>query len=470
MEPALRTLKTQLSGDLLLPEDSLYEQTRRGWNLTINHYPALIVVPHTTQDMVLAVNYAREAGLAVAVQLTGHGIQNPANDSLLIVTKKMTEVQVDPIVQTARIGAGALWQHVLEQATPHGLAPLLGSAPHVGVVGYTLGGGIGWLARKYGLAADHVKWIELVTADGEVRRAGPSENEELFWGILGGSGNFGVVTAMEFKLFPVATIYGGQLTYPGTSAREALRFFRDWTATLPDEMTSSIGMMHFPALPFLPEALHNTTQVMVRAVYTGDAQAGAALIQRWLDWHPPLANTFAELPFAAIGTVSNDPTEPSASLTSNEMVNELSDEIIDIIVTYMTNPNAPLIINDIRHARGAITHGNHAPNAIGHRDAGYYFTMGGVTPTAEAYSATQAYFQHYKNALRPYLHGGVYLNFLKGKEAQERVQDGYHAAEYQRLLMLKATYDPHHMFRHSFPLVEQLGGAPLTAQKMQEMM
>src|SRR5262249_46186546 len=159
------------------------------------------------------------------------------------VTSEMTAVQLDAQARTARIEAGATWQHVLDQATPHGLAPLLGTSPHVGVIGYTLGGGMGWLARRYGFAADSVRWIEIVTADGQLRRASSVEHSDLFWGLRGGGGNFGVVTAMEFALYPVATIYGGNLTYPAELAGSALRFFRDWIKAVPDELTSSIAIL-----------------------------------------------------------------------------------------------------------------------------------------------------------------------------------------------------------------------------------
>jgi hypothetical protein len=451
---AMQQLQAQLSGSLLLPDSAGYEQTRRGWNRSIDHHPALILVAHDAQDIALGVRYAREAGLGVAVQLTGHGIQQPADDGLLIVTSAMTAVRLDAQARTARIEAGAIWQHVLDQATPHGLAPLLGTSPHVGVIGYTLGGGIGWLARGYGLAADSVRWIEIVTADGQLRRASPAEHSDLFWGLRGGGGNFGVVTAMEFNLYPVATIYGGNLIYPAELAPGALRFFRDWIKTVPDKLTSSIAILKYPPLPQLPEEVRGKTQVMVRAAFAGVASEGAALIQAWLDWHAPVGNTFGEMPFAAIGTVNNDPLEARAVYGSNELFDELSDTAIDVIVQYATSSASPLTFSELRHASGAIAHVDPTANAIGNRDAQLYFQVGGMTPTPEARAAVEAYIGQYKGELRPHLRGGVYLNFMMGNEARQRARDAYLPGSYQRLLELKARYDPENMFRYSYQLVE----------------
>lgn len=454
---ASEQLRRQVAGSVYAPGDDDYDKMRRGWNLAVDHYPALVLVASDAQDVVAGVRYAREAGLGVAVQATGHGVQRPADGSLLIVTSAMNAVQVDVETRTARVEAGAVWQQVLEQATPHGLAPLLGSSPHVGVVGYTLGGGIGWLARRYGLAADHVRWIEVVTADGVLRRAGATENPDLFWALRGGGGNFGVITALEVDLFPVASVYGGNLIYPGVIAGEALRFFREWTATVPDEMTSSIAILRFPSLPQVPEALRGRLQVIVRAVYAGDPDAGAAYLRRWHDWRIPDADTFREMPFADIAGVSNDPAQPTAGYGSHEMFRELSDEAIDIIVRHATSSQSPLALNELRHAGGAVARAGIGLNAIGNRDAVYYFQMGGPVPGPEGKAASKAYIRQFKADLQPYIHGGVYLNFMSAGEGNDRAGDAYGQEAYPRLLALKGEYDPDNLFRYSYPLVESEG-------------
>jgi FAD/FMN-containing dehydrogenase len=445
---AVQYLQQRLVGRLLTPEDPDYEQTRRGWNLSIDQRPALILVAGHAQDVVAGVRFAQEAGLGVGVQLTGHGVQHPADDHLLIVTTRMDSVHIDAEKRTARIEAGVIWKQVLDQATPRGLAPLLGTAPHVGVVGYTLGGGIGWLGRRYGFAADSVRWIDLVTADGVLRHTSSTEHSDLFWGLRGGGGSFGVVTAMEFDLYPVATIYGGSLTYPGELAGDALRFFREWTRTVPDDLTASLMIVKFPSVPQVPEALRGQVQVIVRAAATGAGARGEALMQPWLDWHTPLSSTLRDMPFAEIGTIQNDPVNPTASYTSNAMFDELSDEAIAVLVRYATDVTSPLIFIELRHAGGALARGQ--ANAIGNRDALFYVQIGGPLFAPDTGPAMASTIQRCKDDLQPYLRGGGYLNFLRGDEARHRVKDAYEPTAYERLRALKAQYDPDNLFRFSY--------------------
>jgi FAD/FMN-containing dehydrogenase len=446
-------LRQQTAGTVFTPDDADYQTARLAWNLAVDQHPALILVAENAADVATGAKLAREAGLGVAAQVTGHGVQQPANDALLILTSRLKGVQVNAEARTARVGAGVLWHEVVEQAAPHGLAPLLGSSPHVGVVGYTLGGGIGWLARRYGLAADSVRSIEVVTADGELRHASPDENSDLFWALRGGGVNFGVVTALEFALYPVATIYGGFLAYPGELAREALGFFRDWTASAPDELTSSIAIVNFPSMPQLPEAIRGKTQVILRAAYTGDAAEGAAYVQKWLDWQTPLTNTFHEMPFAEIGTINNDPVNPTAGYGANEMFARLSDEALDIITRHATNKASPLVFSELRHAGGAIARVAPDANAIGNRDVQYYFQVGGPLFAPNAKAAAIDYIRQYKADLKPHLHGGVFLNFNAGGEVYNRARDAYLPESYRRLLALKAKYDPDNRFRYGYQLV-----------------
>jgi FAD/FMN-containing dehydrogenase len=452
---ALHELQHQVSGTVLTPDSADYDQLRQVWHLGFDQHPALILVAQDAADIVAAVRFAHEAGLGVAVKSTGHGQPYPADGQLLIVTSQMNHVEVDPEARTAQVEAGAIWEQVLEKSTPHGLAPLLGSSPHVGVVGYSLGGGIGWLARRYGLAADSVRWVELVTAEGVLIRASATRNSELFWGLRGGTGNFGVITALGIDLYPVATVYGGLLTYPATSAAEVaetLRFYRDWLKTVPEELTSSVNIFKFPSIPQVPEGLRGKIQIFMRAVYAGDEAEGAALIRHWLDWQTPSENNFRQLPFSEIGTVSNDPVNPSPTYPTNEMLNDLSDEAIEIIARYTTNPASPMAFNELRHAGGAISRADASQNAIGNRNAQFYYTFGGLAFTPEHRAAIDAYRHDYKDELRPYLDGGTYFNFLKGGEARKRIQDAYRPETTQRLLALKAKYDPDNMFRFGYPL------------------
>jgi len=453
---SIRQLQEQVTGRVITPEDDGYDQTRRGFNLTIDHHPALILVAENAQDIAAGIRFAADNASAIAgiaIQSTGHGQHMAADGALLIVTSRMKDVHINADTRIARIEAGVIWEQVVNAAAPHGLAPLLGSSPHVGVVGYSLGGGIGWLARKYGLAADSIRSIDLVTLDGELRHTSATENSDLFWGLRGGKGNFGVVTDMEIELFPVAKLYGGDIAYPGEAAADALRFFRSWTSEAPDELTSSIAVMKLPNLPEVPEPMRGKNLVIVRAAYVGAAEDGAALIQKWLDWRIPMSNSFHEMPFSEIATISKDPTEPVSTHYSNELLNQLSDDAIDVIVRTMTNSASPLLITELRHASGAIARVDKNASAIGNRDAQFYMTMAGFAPTLEAKDNVMVAIRQYKAELHPFLGGGVYLNFLLGEEAERRAKDAYSPESYARLLALKAKYDPKNLLRYSYHLV-----------------
>jgi FAD/FMN-containing dehydrogenase len=280
---AAERLERQIGGEVFVPGDAGYDDARKAWNLTVDQRPAVIVVAESAADIVQAVRFAGEEGLGIAVQATGHGVSRPANDSLLIITSRMTKVYVDAASQSAWIESGAKWGVVLEQAQAVGLAPLLGSTPDVSAVGYTLGGGIGWLARKYGLSADSVHFFEMVTADGRLLRVSPTENSDLFWGLRGGGGSFGVITGMEVQLYPVTTIYGGNLFYPVEQAKAVYTRYREWIANAPEELTSSVLIMNFPPIPQVPELLRGQSFVIVRGAYAGRVEEGEALLKFWRD-------------------------------------------------------------------------------------------------------------------------------------------------------------------------------------------
>ncbi|MBI1256046.1 MAG: FAD-binding protein [Chloroflexi bacterium] len=448
--------KTRVTGRVLTPADADYEQARLPWNRAYSPHPALILIAENAQDVIEGVKFAHENNLGVAVQTTGHGPQRLSDDNLLIVMSKLTSVQVDAETRRARIAGGAVWKHVLEQVTPLGLAPLLGSSPHVGVVGYTLGGGIGLLARKYGLAADSVRGIDVVTADGVLRHASASENSDLFWAMRGAGGNFGVVTALEIELYPVATVYGGFLVYPGELATEALRFFREWTKNAPDGLTSSFSIGNFPDLPFLPEVIRGKTQLFLRAAYAGDPDEGAAQIQKWIDWHAPLQNSFRRMPFSEVATIYNDPVDPAAAHGSNMMFDALSDEAIDVIVRHATDKSSPLVLNELRHAGGAIARVPAESSAINNRDAQYYFNIGGPFLGRDVKDAIVAAIREYRADLQPYLRSGIYMNFNSVGEVDGRVKEAFAPETLERLQAIKAEYDPENMFRFAYPLRERV--------------
>ena len=360
-----------------------------------------------------------------------------------------------PPGQTAWVEAGAKWGEVLAKTQAVDLAPLLGSSPDVGVVGYTLGGGFGWLGRKYGLAADSVRFFEVVTADGRLLRAGETENSDLFWGLRGGGGSLGIITGMEIKLYPVSTVYGGNLIYPIELAKAVFSRYRNWIASAPDELTSSIALMNFPPIPEIPDPLRGQSFVMVRGCYCGPVEQGEALIQMWREWQAPFIDDFKVMPFSQVATISNDPVDPLPGLSTGAWLRTLSDEAIDILIQHLAPGDgpSPLVFAEVRHVGGAVARVNSQANAYGNREASLLLQMAGVTPTPEAHRHLAHYTAQIKAQLRPYLTGGVYLNFLEGEESQQRVADGFSPEAYRRLTALKAAYDPDNHLHSGFNIL-----------------
>ena len=450
----LEQLQSEVKGSVILRPDAGYDAARRGWNLTVDQRPALIVAAKEAGDIAAAVRYARHTGLGIAVQSTGHGVARAADDALLILTTALTDVRIDAATQTAWVGAGAQWGMVLEAAQRHGLAPLLGSSPNVGVIGYTLGGGMGWLARKHGLALDSVLAFDVVTADGRSLRVSEREHPELFWGLRGGGGSLAIVTAMQIRLFPVTTVYGGNLFYPASMAKGVFARYRDWVATLPDEMTTSVVLMNFPPIPAVPEPLRGQSMVMVRGCYAGPVEAGQRLVDTWRTWHAPAIDMFAAMPFTQVATISNDPVDPMPAKSTGAWLASLSDASIDALIAGTLPQQGPPIITftELRHAGGAIAKADAHGAAFSHRDGRFNMVSIGVTPTPDALEAFTAHTAALRAAIAPDLHGGAYLNFLDGEEMRQRTRAAFSAEHFARLTALKAAIDPHNRLAYSFDI------------------
>ena len=303
----VETLRSRLYGDVFGPDDEGWDEARRAWNLAVDQRPAAVALPLTDSDVVEVVNFAREAGLRVAPQGTGHGASAIASleHTILLSTRNMRGVRIDPSTRRARVRAGALWADVTAPASAYGLAPLAGSSPDVGVVGYTLGGGLSWLARKYGFACDSVTSIELVTADGVHRLLSAHSDPELFRALCGGGGNFGVVTAIEFELYPVEALTAGAMAWPWERAAEIFTAWREWTAIVPDDITSLCRMLQVPDLPDVPAPLRGRKLVVIEAAILGDPDLLAPL--RALE---PELDLFAAIAPAGLIELHNDPKQP----------------------------------------------------------------------------------------------------------------------------------------------------------------
>jgi len=454
---ALDELRSEIQGEVNAVDDAGYDAARMAWNLTVDQHPVLIIKPVNAGDILKAVRFANQHDLPVSVQSTGHGMTHPADGCLLINTSMMDEVKLNPSTQTAPIDAGATWGTVLEIAQPAGLAPLLGSSPEVGVIGYTLGGGLGWLARRYGLAADSVRSLDVVTADGRLLRASLTENSDLFWALRGGGGSFAIVSAMEIQLYPVSTVFGGTLTYPAELAIEVFKRYRQWIQTMPEEFTTSIKITNFPEHPMVPEHLRGRSFVMVNGCFCGPVEKGPALLADWLNWSDPIQNTFRVMPFLEVGSISNDPVEPMPGLSSGVWLSALDEQTINTLVHYgiSDNDSSPLTFIEVRHISGAMARAGTgtdkaAPGAFGFRGAPFLMQTVALTPSSEIWSHANEYIDRFKVELAPSIAEGVYMNFLEGEESNQRAKDAYPPEIYLRLTELKAKYDPTNRLKAGF--------------------
>ncbi len=442
-----------VQGQVLRPGDEGYDAERAGWNTIVQHRPAVIVVAVGADDVAAAVRYAAAEGLPVAVQATGHGPSVPADGAVLVSTRRMTDLEIDPATATARISAGVLGRQLIDAAMPHGLAPLVGTSTEIGMVGYLTSGGLPVLGRAYGFAADHVRAIEVVTADGQVRRATADEHPDLFWAVRGGKGNFGIVTTIETGLVPQPRLYGGGLLFPGAAAREIVRSWVAWTAGQPDEMSSSLAPRRFPDLPAVPEPMRGELLIHVRIAYTGSAEEGEHLVQP-LRALGPLIDSIAETPYDRIGEINNNPTEPAPARERGTLLRALDEEAIERLVA-LAGPDVDLPpgLVESHHLGGALGRAPAIPNAVGNRDAAFSLHPVMIAPPGQVEQVDRLQ-QALSDGLTSWDTGATLANFLSSADSHpDRVRAAYRASDYQRLAAIKATYDPRNLFRvnHNIP-------------------
>lgn len=449
--PRWDDLRSRLRGALVAPDDREYDQARAAWNLEVDQRPAAVVLVEHVDDVRAAVRAAAGAGLGVGVQTTGHGVSRPCEGGILLNTSRLRSVTVDPAARRARVEAGAVWHDVVQAAAAHGLAGLPGSSTGVGVVGFTLGGGFGWLGRRYGLAAHSVTRAEVVTATGELVAASAEENPGLFWGLLGGTGNFGIVTALEFALHPVSEVYGGNLYYPLSRARDVLELFAQRTRDAPRELTAAATFRRFPPSPLVPAVVRGQSLVAVRGCWCGDLAEGAALVDRARHaLGPALLDTFAPMPVSALASISMDPVDPLGAVQHSEMIPGLTPEVIDTVLD-LAGPDAhsPLVMLELRTLGGALAGPAGALSPMAHTTAAASLNAVGVTtgPTAEPDRVRQ-HLREIERRLRDHVTGERYLNFLDLDAATPaRVRAAYTAGDWERLVRLKARLDPGDLFR-----------------------
>ncbi|MFI2200966.1 FAD-binding oxidoreductase [Streptomyces sp. NPDC020192] len=432
---------TNVTDAFLRPGDRGYDDELAGFQLGFTQRPALVAPVRSTAEVVTAVRHAATEGLPVGVQASGHGLPGGYEGGLLISTRRMDGVGVDPGARTVRVRAGARWGQVAAAAEPYGLAPLNGSAPGVGAVSYTLGGGLGILAREFGYAADHVRWLEVVTADGEPRRVGPDSDPELYWALLGAGHTLGVVTELEIGLVPVRTLYGGSLAFDGRAVDPAavLRAYEAWTRTVPDGLTSSFAAVPYPDQPALPPPLRGTYVVSIRVAHTG--ADGDALVAPLREIGPVLSDSLREMPYAESHTIHSDPDFPHAYYGDSAVLRELDLERAGQLLR-ATGPEAPaMCVLQINHLGGALA--RPAPNAVPWRDGRFLVRLLTVGERERARAVLDPAFALLaEDAL------GRSLNFAFG--AGDRSAGLYDPDTAKRLARVKEAYDPANLFRRNY--------------------
>ncbi|WP_308377826.1 FAD-binding oxidoreductase [Streptomyces sp. ISL-98] len=460
----IQTLASRVEGPVLRPGDESYDQERTGFNLAVQHRPDVIVGATRAEDVQAAVRFAAEHGLPVAVQATGHGYSVAAEGGLLITTGRMSGVEVDPAEHTVTVEAGVRFEQVIPETAPHGLAPLNGSAPHVGVVSYVLGGGIGLLVRSFGYAADQVRSMDVVTADGSLRHVTPDSEPDLYWALLGGRDNFGIVTRLEMGLVPVARLYGGGLFYDAEAAPEVLQAYLRWTADLPQEMNSSVALIPMPDDEEVPEPMRGRHIYHVRIAFTGSQEEGERLVAPLRDTAGPvLFEVLREMPYAESASIHDDPPVAVPFLREVALFEELGDEALATVLEH-AGPQAPVpCVVELRHLGGALAAAPAHPNAVTHREAQYILSvvtlLFGVTE-----KDTRPVLKGLFDALEPW-NTGSSLNFMGHGESAgpEQVRTAYAPEALKRLGEIKAAHDPENLFRLNYNIAPTGDGAATTS-------
>ena len=438
-------LRDRFDGSVVIPGDSGYDAARGGFNLTNDLHPAAVATPGSVAETVALVGAARDAGLRIAPQGSRH---NPmplgdVSDTVLMRFDRMTGVELDTKAGRARVEAGARWWDLIDQASEAGLAARHGSSPEINIVGYSLGGGVGWLSRKHGLQTNALTAVEIVTADGEHRLVDADNEAELFWALRGGGGNFGVVTAIEFELVPLKTVHAGALFFEYERADEILHAYREWTAAgLPDEVTSVVRTLQLPPLPEIPEIVRGKSFAIVESIHLHGANEARELLAPLREL-TPLMDTFGDVPPSALQHLHMDPTEPVPYASAHVMLDELSESAIDAALAAVGPGTGSPIFFEIRHLGGALSRSDASHGALDTMRGEYMmFGLGPIMDPAMV-PAIEEGLAGLDRAFAPD-DSGRYLNFT---EVPGDVEDMFPQGVVPRLREIKKSYDPNGLFR-----------------------
>ncbi|MBD5785637.1 FAD-binding oxidoreductase [Cellulosimicrobium terreum] len=439
-------LRARVTGTVLVRDDApdggpTAAEAIAAHSTLVTHDPAVVVVAATEADVVEAVRFAGFHDLPVRLHATGHGAAWPVTDGVVVATEGLAGVTVDPGTRIARIGAGTRWQAVVDAAGEHGLAPVTGSSTHVGVVGYTLGGGFGPLVRSHGLTSDWVRGFRVVLADGSVVETGADSEPDLFWALRGGKGGLGVVTRVDVELAPLASLYAGSLTFGAEHVEDVFRGWADWTATAPDDVSTSVVLLALPDLPFVPEPLRGQNVLTLRFAYPGDATEGEDRAAPLRALAPALADTIATIPTTAVASIHADPEDAGPSWVSGAALRSLDDAFVErFLAEYGPASPSPFLAAEVRHLGGASTHDVDGGSAAGGRTAGYLVSHVGMNPPrVPDMVASAASFAQWS---APWAASETNVNFLPGPWTDETLARAWSPETAARLRSVRSAYDP----------------------------
>jgi len=435
---AVEAFRRAFRGEALLPDDAGYDAARRIWNASIDKHPGLVARCAVTDDVIRAVNFARENNLLVAVRGGGHNVAGRAlcDDGIVIDLSALNAVSVDPARRTVTVQGGALLGDIDRATHPHGLAVPMGVVSKTGIAGLTLGSGVGWLVRKYGMTCDNLLSCDVVTASGELVTASETSNPDLFWGLRGGGGNFGIVTSFVFRGQPVSTVLGGLILYPRDKAGEVLRFYRDFIASAPEELTAYAGLISTP---------EGVPAVGMILCYCGDLTQGERVLAPVRAFGTPMLDAVQPMPFPAMQTLLDDAfPDRTYNYWKSTFLKDLTDDTIDLLIDHANRVESPLSGVVVEYYGGAASRVGHGETAFAQREAKY-----NVGITAQWTDATEnakhiAWTNALADALKPYSNGSQLLNFLS-EDNQDVIRAAF-GSNHARLVELKNKYDPANFF------------------------
>jgi FAD binding domain len=453
---ALDSLRSALSGDVTLHGDGSWDAARQAWNLAVDQHPAAVAHAEDADDVARVVDYARERGMRVAAQATGHGAgaMGPLDETILLKTSRLDGIEVDAGARRARVEAGVLAADVAVRASDAGLAAMLGSSPDTGVIGFTLGGGVGWLGRRYGLASNSVVAIEIVTADGRPRRVDSDNERDLFFALRGGGGSFGVVTAIEVELQPVAEVYAGMVAWPAEMGAEIAHAYREWLPSAPDDITAQLRFINLPPIPELPEPLRGQSLVDVTGAYLGDSADGEELMRPLREIDGAVWDTWAVMPAAELRRLGMDPEEPVPGVGDSTMLGELTPEAADALVGVAgAGSGSPLIGVQARQLGGALGREPEGAGALGRLDGEHIVFGVGAVFEEPMRAPVEGHLDRIRAELAPFSNGRRTLNF---SDRPGDVSAAFSPEVWRRLTEIKARYDPGDLFQasHQVPPAE----------------